>query len=571
MKSKQVHQLRRFLILALLTLVGINGIGWQPNRVTAAGQNPSLADINLKIEQVAREKGIPGILLKAIAFRESRWRQWDAQGQPVLSAGQTPAIGLMQINSKYIEAPDGLSQDETIRLLKEDIDFNLNYGADLLNQKWAMTPQIGDGDRNVLENWYFALWAYHTWTETNNPNCVPAESPRTVYQDEIIDLCAHPKEFFGDYIQPVHITRFDPALLPVQGVPKTDTLWLTPQPAHAGDLSTSLPLDPADTPLPVIQKPRITRIAGTDRLDTAIRLAQAGWPLGAPAVVLARADDFPDALAGVPLAAQLNAPILLTPSGELDTRVAAEIERIRPDTVYLLGGTGVLKDTVSQALSRLGWGMERQIRLAGADRYATVATIIEEMNRLSGDQPALIFGGTLAVASGEDFPDVLSLAALAGERGMPIVLSARNQLPEAAKQTLRSLKPERIYVIGGQTAVSEGVLQEIQSELSMDISRITRIAGADRYATSAALWQALGADKPRLLFATGDDFPDALAGAAFAVQTGASLILVPPDVQTPAPEFLALMARYRAGLESVTLLGGERVLSDRWLQEWIAE
>ncbi|HBI55793.1 MAG TPA: hypothetical protein DDY38_03070, partial [Firmicutes bacterium] len=67
-----------------------------------------------------------------------------------------------------------------------------------------------------------------------------------------------------------------------------------------------------------------------------------GWPDGAQTVVLARGDDYADALAGVPLAYQLNAPILLTHTNRLITSTKDEIIRLGANKVIILGGTGAV-------------------------------------------------------------------------------------------------------------------------------------------------------------------------------------------------------------------------------------
>ena len=72
----------------------------------------------------------------------------------------------------------------------------------------------------------------------------------------------------------------------------------------------------------------VHRIAGSSRLATAIGASQDQFPTSgsAKAVVLARSDTFPDALAGGPLAAKLGGPLLLTPptgwAASCPTRVA---------------------------------------------------------------------------------------------------------------------------------------------------------------------------------------------------------------------------------------------------------
>ena len=126
---------------------------------------------------------------------------------------------------------------------------------------------------------------------------------------------------------------------------------------------------------PIVVNPSsktITRISGADRIDTANAISQSSFPgVGtASAVVLARADSFPDALAGTPLAAAKSAPLLLTGSSSLDSRTLAEIQRVLTPgkTVFLLGGTAALSSSVESAITQAGYQV---VRFDGVDRFDT--------------------------------------------------------------------------------------------------------------------------------------------------------------------------------------------------------
>lgn len=105
------------------------------------------------------------------------------------------------------------------------------------------------------------------------------------------------------------------------------------------------PTPPAD-PAPGARE--TSRLAGPDRITTAVAVSQAQFPGGADTVYLARADDFADALSGGTLTA---GPILLVPScGELPAAVADEIVRVGATTVTALGGeNAVCQGIVDQA------------------------------------------------------------------------------------------------------------------------------------------------------------------------------------------------------------------------------
>ena len=485
--------------------------------------NPPLSVISQKLETAANKNGVPSVILKAVAFEESSWRQFDDQGNPIIAGSPDhPAIGIMQI-SNYSD-----TDQATITKLKTDIDFNIQAGVNILNQKWQTTPAIGDNDRNKLENWYFTLWAYNDWDGVNNPNqiqiippvihttaastaAVPSASTAvapSAYQDRILALISNPPACLSQFIQPINISKIPPSTLPQTGTPAMQGIWQTPSPFHLGDLTIP------------IKYTTLVRIAGTDSIDTAIQQAAIGWPQGAPSVVLARSDDYPDALAGVPLAAQLGAPILITPPTGLDSRVQTTIKTLNPAKIYLLGGTGALSTKVSSDLDSIGWDSTKQIRLGGSDRYATAAIVAQNMT--GGLQSP-----SVAIATGENFPDALSIASIAGQLKMPVLLTEEAQVPQETLNALQALKPSQVYLIGGKGVISQSVAQEVTLTLNLPESSVTRLSGASRYDTMAAVGNAFDSDIQSLCFATGEDFPNALTGAALASHINETLILLP--------------------------------------------
>ena len=115
------------------------------------------------------------------------------------------------------------------------------------------------------------------------------------------------------------------------------------------------------------------RLSGADRYQTALDASGQTFADGsADGVVLARGDLFADALSGVPLAGAYGGPLLLTPQNQLLPAVLVEIKRVLAPTgtVFLMGGTGALSDTVEAALVAGLPGHQVQ-RVAGTDRYAT--------------------------------------------------------------------------------------------------------------------------------------------------------------------------------------------------------
>jgi len=146
-------------------------------------------------------RAIPPSLLKAVGWVESGWRQFTPTGRPLLSFDF--GYGIMQITSGMAGAfasPTGTLDPEVQAEIASDYQYNIAFGARALAEKWDSVPKIGDGNPSVLENWYYALWAYNGWGWVNNPNNprfqrlgTPATSPATYpYQERVLYLVAHP-------------------------------------------------------------------------------------------------------------------------------------------------------------------------------------------------------------------------------------------------------------------------------------------------------------------------------------------------------------------------------------------
>ncbi len=192
---------------------------------------------------------------------------------------------------------------------------------------------------------------------------------------------------------------------------------------------------------------RTDRVGGRDRVDTGVDVSEDVFE-SATAAVLARSDEFPDALASSTLAVEVDGPILLTAPSGLDPRVGDELERLGVETVYLSGGRVALSQAIEDELVASGYQV---IRLAGEHRYDTAALIAEEVVRLGGQvQQAL-------VARADIFPDALTGSNLATYGRAPIILSAPNTLPERSKQVLRDvLAGDRVWIAGGPRRCAPG-------------------------------------------------------------------------------------------------------------------
>lgn len=286
------------------------------------------------------------------------------------------------------------------------------------------------------------------------------------------------------------------------------------------------------------------RWLGGDRHATAASVSGAAFAAGTPAVVVVNGGSAPDALAAAPLAASLRAPLLTVSADQVPGATRAELTRLRPGTVWVVGGAVAVGEGVVEQLRGLaGGGGDAVRRVSGSTRYETAA-------RVAQAQPAGA-SGEVYVASGEGFADALAAGAAGAAKGAPLLLTRRGDLPEETRQALLATSPARITVVGGSSVVSDAVQAQLESGWP---GKVRRISGDDRYDTAARVTRDLTGSAPHVLLASGANFPDALAGAAL----GRPLLLTRPDClpQATADAYAAL------GTTAVTGLGGTGVLSD---------
>jgi len=289
------------------------------------------------------------------------------------------------------------------------------------------------------------------------------------------------------------------------------------------------------------------RVAGADRYETAAALSRSAFSPGVPVAYVATGANYPDALAGGPAAAQAGGPMLLTSPNALPAATATELARVQPATIVVLGGTSAVSASVASRLASYAT-TGRVLRLSGADRYETAAQV--SASTFAPGVPVAY------VATGATFPDALAGGVAAGRQAGPVLLVAQSSLPSTTGQELGRLKPSRIVVLGGTSAVSDGVLAALRSYTSGSVSRLS---GADRYATATAVSQATtGTDAPRTVYiATGGSFPDGLAATPIVARAGGPLLIVPPGGLT---EGLGAELR-RLNPPRIVIVGGTSAVS----------
>lgn len=288
----------------------------------------------------------------------------------------------------------------------------------------------------------------------------------------------------------------------------------------------------------------VERVAGVDRYKTAAIISAKAYPTTAEVVYVASGTNFPDAVSAAPAAVHENAPLLLTQPGELPASTRAEIVRLDPEKIVVIGGSGVVSNAVRDALKSLAPSV---VRVAGIDRYATSIALARYAFRASG-------ASTAYIATGNAFPDALSAGAAAGSIDGPVILvnGSASTADSATRSLLSDLRVSTVKVVGGTVAVSAG----IATSLGGGGKTVTRLSGSDRFATSVATNANAFKSSPTVYLATGYNYPDALAGSVLAGAQPAPMFVVPTTC-VPSGVLSQLDA---VGATDVVLLGGTTVL-----------
>lgn len=308
--------------------------------------------------------------------------------------------------------------------------------------------------------------------------------------------------------------------------------------------------------------PTVTRLAGDNRYLTGVAVSQSKWAnaggdtsgrQSANVVVLARGDQFADALAGVPLAAKAKGPLLLTDPAALTPATLTEIKRVlgtNGGRIDVLGGTQAISPAIANQLTHLGYSVTR---FSGADRDHTALDIAE--HGLNSPQHVVL-------ATGLDYADALAAgpfatgpAATVSGPAAVILTDGKTLAPDVrafitSRVAQSTQNAPTAWAIGGQAVTATTGLR----------GYVTPLSGATRYDTDIKVVQAAMATGTihQLGIATGTGFPDALTGGALTAATGGELILVPSTLPAQTANLLSAL---RPQLTSVELFGGTAVIS----------
>lgn len=303
------------------------------------------------------------------------------------------------------------------------------------------------------------------------------------------------------------------------------------------------------------------RIEGNDRIETSVETSKDLYPNGTNAVVLANCERYTDVLTADPFAIQEKASALLTYKYEIPEKTLKEIERLGAKKIYISGGYDAVSKKVVDELAAKGYEI---FRFDGVDRYDTARKIAIKIREKGNTNAA-------ELASGEDFPDALCMTPLAVKDHAPILLTKKDSIPKYTKQALAEWDIENIKIGGLEKAVSPEVEKQLKSGFEIEKNNkkdsnvydgakaVKRIGGEDRYETSAKLAAESYPESKLGVYATGEDFPDALIAGNYAGTKEAPVLLVKGD---SLPEPIEKYTK-ESKIKKATIIGGVNAVSDK--------
>ena len=293
------------------------------------------------------------------------------------------------------------------------------------------------------------------------------------------------------------------------------------------------------------------RIDGRDRIETAINISKKNYDK-AKSVIVVRHDLFPDSMTASVLAKLKYAPILLNPTAKLDSRVGDEIKRLGAQEVIIVGGQDSVSEKVREDLKV--YDADKNVeRIAGADRYGTSEMVAKRVVGITGKK------NTGVVASGQVFPDALSVGTFASREGYPILLVKKDSVPSQIQNAIKDLDINKTYIAGGTNTISKSTEAKLPGVLE-------RMAGNTRYETSVAIAKSkFGASKEAYI-ASGEEFADALVISPISGKFNRPTLLVSRNkkVNSPVKAYIR-----NAGFTSITAIGGERFVPYSVLEDLV--
>lgn len=274
-----------------------------------------------------------------------------------------------------------------------------------------------------------------------------------------------------------------------------------------------------------------------------------------PALVVASAAQWGDQMSGTSLAGAVGGPVLLTAATSLPASTTAEIKRLKPTRVFVMGSEGTINAAVAKAIGDLG---PKVIRIRGANRYLVAATALSTV--LAEDKAAKHPASIAYLVTGKGTAEALAVAPILAKTGRPILYVDKDSMPGYVSKALKTGRIKHVIILGPTKNVSK----KVDAALKKAHIVVERVGGADSYKTSVSIlahalrlkvgfsWKAAGVASPA-------SCADALAWASANGFTGSMVLLT--SSKTLDSTVRANAAKWRKQIGKARVYGGSSAVT----------
>lgn len=347
---------------------------------------------------------------------------------------------------------------------------------------------------------------------------------------------------FSDAATPYVATDFGAGSIPMGGVDAAgDVVFLAGY--EAGFFAVRVP---------------VFRTSGNTRYDTAVEMSRSNFA-SATHVILATGSNYADAACAAPLAHALGGPLLLVhPMSGLSGPALDEIRRLAEAAggigsmhVVIVGSDRSVPAKAVTQLASIGVPNDAAHvqRLAGISRYDTARMVAHELKLAIAPKTVT----TAFIATGDNFPDALTVSGIAAAMDSPVLLVKRTYVPSPTQAAFEDLGHPALIALGDDKAIS--------NELYASLGCVQRLAGKDRYETAKKVAEYAvghGFDADEIIVTTGLSFPDALVSGVVSAKRESPILLAKDSLPQYSADFIN---DHQDEIRRITVVGSSRSVS----------
>ncbi|MBP3815511.1 MAG: cell wall-binding repeat-containing protein [Firmicutes bacterium] len=303
-----------------------------------------------------------------------------------------------------------------------------------------------------------------------------------------------------------------------------------------------------------------TRLEGATRFDTMAKIVKEGNFAKGGTVLIARGDDYRDALAASGLAGVLDAPIVLTLQKTLPNQSRETLKELDPKRVIIIGGTSAIHESVKSQIAAACPSIKNANSVERCSGKYAIDTSAEIARLGKGKWK----DGMAIIARTDDFKDALSAAPIAYAKKYPIILAYNGEVfDDNVLSAMKEIGIKEFVVVGGKNAVKPKSVETLEAN---GFRMKQRLEGKWAVHTSGEIAEwgiSLGMKADKMGVATPMNYPDALAGAALCGKNNSVMVLLNDNL----PQNLEFIKKYKHSISKGYVFGGTSVVGTKTFGE----